>query len=103
MPILAQWRPFSGGVIEIDKDNPGVYELGDKSGMVVYVGSSNELRRRLKEHLNESTYTCIKQNTTQYRLEYTQDYKKREQELYDAHIAAYDKPPKCNDARPSGY
>jgi len=102
MPISAQWWTFSETLINLDKDDPGVYELGDRSGIVVYVGSSEKLRRRLKEHLNEPSYTCIKQNTIQYRIEYTADYRKREQELYDAHVAIYGKPPKCNDVRPSG-
>jgi predicted GIY-YIG superfamily endonuclease len=102
VPIETQWWSFVESVISIDRDHPGVYELGDKSGMVVYIGSSNELRRRLMEHLNEMAHTCIRQNTTRYRIEYTANYGKREQELYKSHVATYGKPPKCNDSRPDG-
>jgi excinuclease UvrABC nuclease subunit len=102
MPIQAQWWSFVESVIEVDRDEPGVYELGDENGMVVYIGSSNELRRRLKEHLNEASDTCVRQNTTHYRIEYTANYKNRERELYDGHVRMHGKPPLCNDSRPSG-
>jgi predicted GIY-YIG superfamily endonuclease len=102
MPITAQWFTFTESVVNYDRDDAGVYELGNAAEIVVYVGSSNELKRRLKEHLNEAGYTCIKQNANRYRIEYTANYKKRELELYDAHVAAHGRAPQCNDARPSG-
>jgi GIY-YIG catalytic domain len=101
MPIQAQWWSFVESVIEVDRDDPGVYELGDKDGNVVYIGSSNELRRRLKEHLNEASYTCIRQNTTHYRIEYTPNFQNRERELYAGHVRIYGKPPECNNSRPA--
>jgi excinuclease UvrABC nuclease subunit len=101
MPIQAQWWSFFESVIEVDRDDPGVYELGDKNGVVIYIGSSDELRRRLKEHLNEAPHTCIRQNTTHYRIEYTANYTSREQELYRYHLATYGKPPQCNNSRPN--
>jgi hypothetical protein len=102
MPIQAQWWSFVESVIEVDRDDPGVYELGDKDGTVVYIGSSNELRRRLREHLNEASSACIRQNVTHYRMEYTANYRTRERELYDGHVRIFGMPPKCNDSRPSG-
>lgn len=102
MPIQAQWWSFVESVIEVDRDDPGVYELGDKDGVVIYIGSSKELRRRLKEHLSEARYTCIRQNATHYRIEYTTNYTNREQDLYKYHLATYGKPPECNDSRPGG-
>jgi excinuclease UvrABC nuclease subunit len=69
---------------------------------VIYIGSSNELRRRLKEHLNEASNTCIRQNTTHYRIEYTAAYKIREGELYEGYVRMHGKPPVCNDSTPSG-
>lgn len=103
MPIRSQWWTFADSLVTIDRDEPGVYELGDDNGAVVYVGSANELRRRLMEHLNEAAYSCIRQNVTQYRIEYTAHYENRERELYRAHVAMHGKPPKCNDSiRPGG-
>ena len=99
MPIRAQWWSFVEGLIEVDRDDPGVYELADKDGAVIYIGSSNELRQRLKEHLNEAPYTCIRQKATHYRIEYTTNYTNRERELYKLHVATYGKPPRCNDSR----
>jgi hypothetical protein len=101
MAIQAQWWSFVESVIEVDRDDPGVYELGDKDGNVVYIGSSNELRRRLKEHLNEALYSCIRQNTTHYRIEYTPNYKNRERELYAGYVRIYGKPPECNNSIPA--
>ena len=100
MPISNQWWTFSESMIQHDRDDPGVYELGSSSDMVVHVGSSNELRRRLRQHLAESSASCIKKNTVKYRLEYTRDSARRERELYDEHIRLYGKPPACNEVRP---
>ena len=100
MPITSQWWTFSDGMISSDREEAGVYELGNDSGTVVYIGSSNALRRRLKEHLDESGTTCIKKNTKKYRLEYVSKYKERERELYDEHVRINGKPPICNDMRP---
>ena len=77
-----QWWTFSEGLVETDRDEPGVYELGDSNQAIIYIGSSKEIRRRLKEHRAEPDSTCIKTNTASYRIEYTSNYKKREQELY---------------------
>lgn len=101
MPIVERWWPFSEQMIQHDRDDPGVYELGNSSDIVVYVGSSNELRRRLREHLAEASSSCIKKNTIKYRLEYTRDYVRRERELYDDHVRTYGKPPACNEVRPA--
>jgi predicted GIY-YIG superfamily endonuclease len=103
MPIRTQWWSFVDSVVSIDRNQPGVYELGDENGIVVYIGSSDELRRRLTEHLNEDTYSCIRQIATQYRIEYTAEYEKRERELHKGHISKYGKPPQCNNSvRPAG-
>ncbi len=100
MPIAAQWWTFSEGIVNYERDEPGVYELGNTNEAVVYIGSSNEVRRRLKEHLGESAGSCVKKNTAKYRVEYTRDYKNRERQLYDEHVRIHGKPPLCNDARP---
>jgi len=97
MPLTAApWWYFSRGTVESDRDDPGVYEMGNASDSVVYIGSSDALRRRLKEHLSESG-TCIRKNTVRYRIEYTKDYQAREQQLYDEHVKIHGEPPQCNE------
>jgi GIY-YIG catalytic domain len=99
MPIPTQWWSFDESMVRIDRDQPGVYELGDDTGTVVYIGSSQELGKRLAEHLREPESSCVRRNATQYRIEYTHECENRERELYKVHIATYGKPPRCNDSR----
>ena len=97
MPLTAApWWHFSRATVESDRDDPGVYEMGDASDSVVYIGSSDALKRRLNEHLSESG-TCIRKNTVRYRIEYTNDYQARERQLYDQHVKIHGKPPQCNE------
>jgi predicted GIY-YIG superfamily endonuclease len=100
MPIQKRWWTFVETVVDFERDEPGVYELGDNTGMVVYIGSSNQLRRRLKEHLREPDATCAEKHARQYRLEYTTNYEDRERQLHDEHVQIYGRPPICNDATP---
>ena len=101
MPLTAApWWYFSRGTVESDRDDPGVYEMGNASDSVIYIGSSDALRRRLKEHLSESG-TCIRKNTVRYRIEYTKDYQARERQLYDQHVKIHGEPPQCKTASPS--
>jgi len=89
MPISNQWWSLTDGVVAYDKEESGVYELGNSSEVVIYVGSADNLRRRLKEHINASHSDCVKKNAAKYRLEYTSRHKAREKELYDpacAHV-----------------
>ena len=88
-------------MVDMDEDKEGVYEFGDAKENVVYVGGTGEIKTRLKRHLKTKDQ-CIKTNAKKYRIEYTKNYKKREQELYDEHVNIYGIPPKCNDSRPPG-
>ena len=99
MPISSRWWPFSDSIVEYERDEGGVYELGDSDGTVVYIGKSNKVKRRLKEHLEESG-TCIKRNAKKYRVEYTKNYRKREYELYQEHIRLHGEKPLCNVVSP---
>lgn len=40
-----------------DEVDGGIYRLYDESGKVIYVGKSNNLKRRLKQHLGHDTNT----------------------------------------------
>ena len=102
MAIEAQWWSFVESVIEVERDDPGVYELGDKNSAVVYIGGSSSLRRSLREHLNEPPHTCLKESATHYRVEYTANYENRQRELYVGHVKVFGRPPKCNGSAPIG-
>jgi len=84
----------------MDQNQAGVYEFGNSSNDVVYIGSTNDMKRRLKEHLGENTTTCIKQSAKVYRIEYTPNYATRERELVDEFIQTYGRLPRCNSVRP---
>jgi predicted GIY-YIG superfamily endonuclease len=97
---FSQWWSFTDSLVDYDRNEAAVYEFANGSGDVVYIGSSNDLKRRLKEHLGENTTSCIKQNAKQYRLEYTSYFATRERELIDEFIRTYGRLPRCNSVRP---
>jgi predicted GIY-YIG superfamily endonuclease len=92
---------FAETIVQYERESAGVYELGNSSGQVIYIGSTNNVRRRLREHLAESG-TCIKRNASVYRVEYTSNYLAREGELYDEYVRLYGRAPHCNEVRPGG-
>ena len=90
-------------MVASDQEQAGVYELLNAQGVVVYIGSSDNLKRRMGEHVNESLNDCIKKYAVKYRLEYTWNYKAREKQLYDGHVRIHGRPPICNKVAPTGY
>lgn len=97
---FSQWWAFSDTLVSLDRDEPGVYEFADTAGEIVYIGSSNQLKRRLKEHLGENTTSCIKRNAAKYRIEYTASYITRERELIASFRLVNGKLPRCNSVQP---
>jgi len=85
-------------MVELEHDEPGVYELGDARGAVVYIGSSDQLRRRLKEHLGEAPFSCLRRHAMQYRVEHTATYAARERELLAQHQHLHGHAPLCNNS-----
>jgi predicted GIY-YIG superfamily endonuclease len=99
MPIDGPWWVFSDVLIDSERDLPGVYELGNAAGEVVYIGSSADVRRRLQEHWDEPANSSVKRYTTQYRV----DYLACERVLYERHLKTHRKPPICSRSEPVGY
>ena len=99
MPIANAWHSLSN---EDAPEAPGVYELGNANGTVVYIGSSGDLRQRIKQHANADGRSCIGRNATRFRYERTSSYISRERELFreykDSHGGNI---PPCNDNDPS--
>ena len=107
MPINSSWWRLTKALVDTERDDGGAYELGqetDRTGQtavaVIYIGSSGTVKSRLERHIDTDD-PCLK-DATHYRVEYTADYKKREQELYDEHVRLYGRRPRCNDVRPPG-
>jgi len=95
MPIAQPWWVFGDVLIASERELPGVYELGNASGEVIYIGSSNNVARRLREHWVDVGNSCVKRYTTQYRVEYGANCLTRERELYALHVQLHAKPPLC--------
>jgi len=98
--MFSQWWTFSDGIVDSDRNDPGVYEFANTAGVVLYIGSTNDIKRRLKEHLGESTTSCIKKNAAKYRIEYTTSYATRERELIEEYRRTYGRLPQCNSIQP---
>ena len=97
MPISNEWWSFSANLIEMEKEAPGVYELGNPGKNVIFIGSSTNLRLSLLEHLNSQSGSCIHRFVTRYRVEYTKDFAAREDALFQDHLKTHGKLPRCND------
>ena len=101
---MSEWKAFTLGNIHLERTQGAVYEFGEAHAIpyVIYIGSSVNVRDRLAQHYNGTGDPCVKRNATHYRVEYTPFYRQQEKTRFDAHVRTYGRPPKCNDAVPSG-
>lgn len=97
MPIQSQWLMFDLSTVTKEPNSPGVYELGDSFGNVVYIGGALSLRRTLLEHLDEPVNSYIRANAKSYRTEYDVDPDVRLKQLYLEHLTLNGEPPLCNE------
>ena len=97
MPIDGEWWSYTLNLIELEKDAPGVFELGNPGKNVIFIASSPKVRTRLLEHLQESASSCLTRYATRYRVEYTTNFRKREEELFQQHVKLHGKAPRCNE------
>jgi len=98
------WIAFNRSNVDNLPSSAGVYELGNADRVVVYVGRTDNLKRRLNEHLNNPTDPCIKRVKPSYfRYEtcvWERQCCERERQLILQHQSAYRKLPECNDKVP---
>ena len=99
MPIESEWWSFTPNLVEMERDEPGVYELGNPGKNVVFIGSGRQVRNLLLRHLDEPAGSCIRRLAARYRIEYTPDFKKREEELFQEHVRLHGKLPRCSERR----
>lgn len=92
---MSDWSNVLPFVVSSTSDVPeksGLYVFYDKSGSIVYIGETGDLRRRFQEYLRE-TNPCVTKhaNRFSYRLEPNHLRRKSEEEaLIRKHS------PKCN-------
>lgn len=95
--ILEQsWYAFDQSTLRYIRPSPGVYELADGEGMIVYIGSAPNLLACLKKHLREPTTACIRRQTEAFCIGYTDDYKAHEQLLLRLFWEIFGGRPRCN-------
>lgn len=95
---MSEWRAFDGFTIAGEREIGGVYEFSN--GLeVVYIGGTNEVRRRLQEHLVSSD-ACVRKNAKRYRVDYRLDYGVEEGKRILVHVQTYGRRPICNDITP---
>jgi hypothetical protein len=100
MPISSEWWSYTVNLVEMERDAPGVYELGNPGKNVIYIGSSQTVRSSLLKHLEEPAGSCLRRFATRYRIEYTDDVKKREDDMYNEHVKLHGKLPRCSERLP---
>lgn len=88
------WYGFTLVNLQYIPTSNGVYCLG-VDNQIIYIGSSDNLNRRLHEHYNSSD-PCIMQ-ANQFAIEVCFNYREREREKLLWHIGQYGGLPRCND------
>ena len=90
----SDWYSVNEAAINRIPEKRGVYQLNSDSG-TLYHGQSNNLRRRLLEHLN-STDSCI-QKVTKFCYQETDDPEGLETRILKNFRDKYGKLPPCNE------
>ena len=61
-PLPTQYETFKRARERYIPDKPGCYALATFSKVVLYIGLTNNLRRRMNEHLDNPEKTCETEN-----------------------------------------
>ena len=79
-------------------EKPGVYAFYDKKNVLIYIGSSSNLRERFRHYwtTNFEEDPC-KRATKKYKREFTSNYEAREKALLEQYKREHGKLPKCNE------
>lgn len=83
-------KPFTRFNVMMMPNSPGVYALNDASGNIIYIGGSDDLKRRLTEHLpeNETDNPCIRRSATQFQYLVIAGWQTEEQRLINRYSPA---------------
>ncbi|MBU0667778.1 GIY-YIG nuclease family protein [Patescibacteria group bacterium] len=85
-------KPFTRFSVMLTPNQPGLYALNDSGGRIIYIGGSDELQRRLTEHLpeNEAQNLCIKRSAAQFQYLVSTNWQQEERRLIETYQ------PSCN-------
>ena len=104
MPIRGQWTRFSEQALNGVPKEPGLYELGDESGQVVYIGCGDrneDIRGRLrfhyKYHIRDASFFRYRVTTP---FESTPELVDQE---CDAYVRAHGELPRLQENLPMGH
>ena len=97
MPISTQAYWFTEDGIRNAPQAQGVYALY-RNKDVIYYGSSENIQRRLRQHLQGHDGPCT-QSAEYFNAEVTAYPLRREKELLDEYEAVHGRLPLCNDRR----
>jgi len=92
----SDWKAFWADRIEKVPEESGVYQL-DTATETIYIGRTDNLRRRLMEHLN-SNDLCVKKATV-FRYLVTTSPERTEDALLKDYVKKHGKLPECNKKR----
>jgi hypothetical protein len=96
MPLGSNIWLFMKSIIQLERDDYGVYELLDHSDGIIYIGCG-KIRCYLMEHFGDGKSPIIE--TQSFSVEYTWDEaksKNRQQEELKKYYKTYNKYPKFN-------
>ncbi len=99
-PRKTPWKEFTAESVEVEMDRGGVCELGGSRGEVVSINGSGKIKTLLQGLLLYPSGSKIQLYARQYRIEYTDNYIRRTEELYNDFVEKNGRPPICNDALP---
>lgn len=86
---------FTSMAVSSVPESEGAYQLFDAGRSLIYIGRSDNLRRRLNEHLNSSD-TRIR-SASYFTYEVTSLSISREQQLLEEYQRSHGRLPRCND------
>lgn len=90
----SDWKAFASDRIKRVPEESGVYRLDNRSE-TLYIGKTDNLNRRLMEHLN-SDDLCIKKVTV-FTYMVTESPEQTEKALLEEYTKSHGKLPECNE------
>ena len=72
-PMASGWFSFGWNILLYVASKPGVYEVSDKDGKVIYVGAGSNLRNCVERLIKETDSLHRRQNIRMCRIEYREE------------------------------
>lgn len=97
--------PASQGIYEFQLKGREI-EYSNGKTQVIYIGSTRNIRKRLREHLGKNSKNghirdFLKNHDCSFRyIQFSQNWKEEEGRLYGLFVSTYGAPPKCNRVKP---